>query len=348
MKKAVIKSICFVAIFVLLFTIAGSVLEKDWTPVEFLPERYTALEKEEQIDIVFIGASNVYADVSPTVIWHETGLTGFNLGTSAVNMMLSYYQLKYVFTKYKPQLVVVDITGMAREINPTNKEASYQKMVSTMPDLKIKWELLRDMMDQWEDVNPVMYLFPLLRYHERWEELTESDFDHSIAAEQYNAFGKGSYTRTKVEKQDFSEGTAIDEDEEGIAENTAYLMKIYQLCLENNAEIMLLRSPNMSVEIAECEQGEKLADENGWKYMFVTSVEEMTGMGIDPEHDFYNDKHLNILGQRKFSGALADFILQNYDLQTHQADASLTEKWNDSYEEYDSFYNENYEEMIKE
>ena len=341
MKKYVIKIICFAAIFLILFTLAGSVLEKDWTKGEYLPERYIAYAEEESVDVLYMGASNIYADIAPVVIWHEAGLTGFNLGVSSSCMMLAYYQLEYALKEHKPSLVVLDVTGLSNGIDPSGEdEAAFQKIVSTMPDRSVKMELLCDMNTRYEDVNLTYFLFPLLRYHERWEELTEPDFNRKEAADTYKAFGKGSYIRSDLTDIKASDFEWITERNTIPDENTEFLEKIYGLCKDSGTELLLTFCPNMKGHYIDYQAGKRFAGNNGIGFIGFETVDDILAIGITPENSYYNVKHLNIRGQKVYSQYIADYISRHYSIAGHTGDDELSKKWDAAYEEYMAYYNE--------
>ena len=338
MKKRLIKIVCFAAIFAALFLTFGRVLAHDWSAGDYLTERYEAFEEEEQIDILFAGASNVYAAVSPALVWNKAGMTSFNLGTSYTTTMQHYYQLKYAFTVHHPKLVVLDITGLQLFRDPTDQgEAAYQKVFATLPNHSIRLEMLKDMCARFEGVDPEMYLFPLLRYHDRWEELTESDFDHSVISQLYRPFRKGCYTSSEVEP--FEPSDLIVNKTQPVQEmNMEFLEKIWELCRDNGAELMLLNSPNMRVNQDTLVQAQAFADERGLNYLYFESAEAIEALGIRVEEHFYNKNHLNIWGQMIFSDYITDYLCEHYTFESHEADSALCASWDETYREYQDYY----------
>jgi len=340
MKKTfVIKIICFAAIFVLLFHIAGNVLGLKWSSGEMMSERYSAYEEEESVDVIYLGGSNMYADVAPAVVWHYTGITGFNLAFSDACMFLNYYQLRYALEKHTPSLVVLDITGMAVAKDPAgDNEGVFQKVISTMPDPFLKLELTADMCSHYEGVDPGLFLFPLIRYHDRWEELTEKDFDNSEVSAMYNAFGKGCYIRTDIEEQDASNFIYARWRDSIPEENMEYLEKIYGLCEEKGIDLLLTICPNMRLRKIESRTGGLFAEEKGINFLGFRTLEKLQRTGVRLEDCFYNENHLNILGQREYSKYLAKYIARNYSLKGHKDDKKIRKQWNQAYKDYKEYY----------
>ena len=348
MKKAIVKIICFVGIFIILFSTASSFIGLKWSKGEMMKERYDAFAREESVDVVYVGASNIYASICPTVVWKEEGITGFNLSVSSVNMMLIYYQLQYALKVHKPSLVVLDVTGLNYKMNPTGaNEGTFQKMMASLPDFTLRMKLMRDMCREWDDVKPSRFLFPLLRYHERWEELTEEDFDPSTSLVKYKAFGKGCFIRSKIDRQKNSGSIFKHTTTEVSESNMSYLNKIYDLCADNHIQLMLVSSPNMASQELDYTTARQFAEEKDLHYLVFPSVEEIKKAGIDPSHDFYNPNHLNIFGQKKYSALVASYIREHYEIEDHRGDAALSGKWNKVYETYEAYHDKCYKRMLE-
>ena len=340
-KRVIIKIICFAAVFVLLFVGAGQVLAYNWSPTHFLAERYEDFEEEAQVDVIYAGGSNAYVSIAPIVIWHQTGLTGYNFATGNSNPMLVYYQLKYAFSVNKPKLVVLDVTGLDHTFDPTvsspEGEAVFQRVFSTLPDRSLRYELLRDMKAHWPDIDTEMYLFPALRYHTRWEELTQDDFDRSGASEKYRFYRKGCYMSVKTfQKKMPEELYEIDDEVQEI--NMEYLEKIWGLCQENGVQLMLVNCPKMSHNQNVEDAVSAFAGENGLNYLYYRTMEELKSTGLDPKKHFYDKAHTNIWGQRVFSEFIAGYLTEHYSFETHESDTALCESWDQCWNQYEKYY----------
>ena len=52
------------------------------------------LEQLNNVEVLFIGPSTSQLSISPLYIWHNYGVTSYNLSSSAQNYDMSYYLLK--------------------------------------------------------------------------------------------------------------------------------------------------------------------------------------------------------------------------------------------------------------
>ena len=114
-KRIIIKILVFVLIFAGLWWVAQTTLEYKWdTTIEHLAARYEDYEKEPEgtIDVFFIGSSPTYEAYAPAEIFHNTGITSINFGTSNNRPMLEYYILKYALKHQTPKVVVLILWGL--------------------------------------------------------------------------------------------------------------------------------------------------------------------------------------------------------------------------------------------
>lgn len=342
MKKRlslIIKIICFAAIFCLLWQGAQFVLDRDWDNSGMLALKYKAFSEEKKTDVLMIGASNIYAGAAPAVIWHESGITSYNFGVSSTCMMLCYYQLKYLLQDTHPSLVILDMSGVSTDKDPTSGEMPFRKVYSSLPDEKIKAELLNDMCAHWEDTDPLLFRFPLLRYHERWEDLSEADFNEERRVKNYKPYSKGCYISIKQKKMDLPDDLFLYNRESALDVHMEYVQKIYELCESQGIELMLVSCPRIRVYYADYQAGKEFAESHGLNFMSFTTKEDLDRAGILPDEDFYDVKHLNILGEVKFSTYLADYLKTHYTFESNENDSELCADWDNTYAEYMKYYN---------
>lgn len=348
MKKNIIKIIVFAAIFSVVWMGADYVLSRDWEIARNQPLKYQALESEKQLDVLYFGGSNTYKAIAPVVIWNEANITGYNLGYDGAHPMLFYYQLKYALKKQKPSLAVIDVSAIANPREPKgDTELPFRLLYVSMPDHEIREEFLKDMCERWNDVNPLEYHFPLMRYHERWSDLDQEDFDPDAKVFKYRSFLKGCTVGTDIRTYSFDDNFFRDDYEKAEEMHLEYLEKIYDLCTAEGINMMLLYNPRTYYFSAVEEAAEKFAQEHGIKLLSMASRERLDEAGILAEEDFYDGNHVNILGQKKFSEYLADFLKDNYVFVDHEKDDALCKEWNKEYEDYMKYYTKRIKSMKK-
>ena len=125
-------------------------------------------------DVIFIGDCEVYANYSPMEIYRTTGITAYIRGTSQQLIWQSYYVLKETLKYETPQAVVFNVNSM-RHAAPV-KEAFNRLTIDQMRWSAEKVGMIQASM--MEEETFASYVFPILRYHSRFDELTGEDFEY--------------------------------------------------------------------------------------------------------------------------------------------------------------------------
>ena len=119
-------------------------------------------------DVIFIGDCEVYANYSPMEMYRTQGITAYIRGTSQQLIWQSYYVLKETLKYETPKAVVLNVNSM-RHSEPV-KEAFNRLTIDQMRWSAEKVGIIRASMTEEEDF--LSYVFPILRYHSRFDELT--------------------------------------------------------------------------------------------------------------------------------------------------------------------------------
>ncbi len=73
-------------------------------------------EPKNTIDVMMIGASEVYADYSATEAWKNYGYTSYSLGVSGVPGSLYKSMLREALTRQHPKVVVFEVNGFLHKM----------------------------------------------------------------------------------------------------------------------------------------------------------------------------------------------------------------------------------------
>ena len=166
------------------------------------------------------------------------------------------------------------------------------------------------------------YVFPIFRYHERWNKLTASDFEHIFSKEVTSH--NGYYMRCDtLPYENFPPKAPLFTKTFG---NNAmnYLDKIRMLCEEKGIKLILVRAPVENGWYPSWDKNmEKYAEQYGIKYInFKAASKEI---GIDLTKDTYDAGiHLNIYGAEKLSIYFVKYLKENYDLTDYRNDPSVS------------------------
>lgn len=341
MKKNLIKCVVFILIFCILFGGFQSLLQPKWGDnTAGAHETTNAMgfydEKKDSIDVMFFGSSAMFFAASPMRMFEEYGFTSYVRGSANQLPEMTYYMMEDSFRHQHPKVAVLELGQFLREFNVENDEWIARRSLDYMPLNDIKIDAVANM-ELGDFTTKLSYLFPLFRYHDRWSELNESDFDYYDW--EPHSFFHGQYAGVKVFdykwKKDFmaySDGTVPIPDE--CAES---FDKIVKLCRDNNCELVLVKSPRDGWSYERYNTLKALADEYGLVYIDYNLPENIKATGIIDTSDFsYNQWHLRITGAEKMSLHMGRYLTDTYDLPDRREDPDYS-GWLVDLEEYNAF-----------
>ena len=283
-------------------------------------------------DVIFIGDCEVYANFTPMEMYREQGITAYVRGSSQQLIWQSYYVLKETLEYETPKVVVLNVNAM-RYSEPVS-EAFHRLTIDKMRWSDEKVDIIRASM--MEEETFLSYVFPILRYHSRFDELTKEDFQYFLRTKDNTWNGHlvnqnvlpVESLPTKRVLADYAFGDICWD----------YLEQMRQLCVENGVELILIKAPSVYPYWYEeyDAQIQEYADKNGLAfYNFLDYVEEI---GIDYQLDTYDEGlHLNLSGATKLSKFFANILAQEHGIPDHRADGELAAEYAEKLRLYDEF-----------
>lgn len=341
MKKVIIRWIkiaIFMTILIFILMRINTILEptydyhnSEWPGTSTFKEFYKL--ESDSVDVLFLGASVVTNGIAPQVIYDEYGIRSYNLSSEQQSLFVSYYWLKEALRTQSPKVVVLDTLFLEplHEDEPFNMtEGMLRIAIDPMKMSSVKREAVKEICKIDESQSELSYYFTNIRFHDRWEQLTSSDFSEGIM---YLAPLKGYYGLTSKgpdEYECYVQGDTEVRDElpELMVE---YLWKIKELCDENDIELALMTIP-----------GEFMYDS-----VYNSMMDEINEMGVG----YYNftlqenyDKlecelpwespiyHANIWGAEKLSSYMGKVLSEDYGIE-----GTSDSQWDNSEEFYQEF-----------
>lgn len=282
-----------------------------------------------QHDVVFIGDCEVYENFSPITLWEEQGITSFIRGSAQQLIWQSYYLLEDTLRYETPKAVVFNVLSM--KYGEPQSEAYNRLNLDGMRWSSSKWKAVQASMT--EEETAWSYLFPLLRYHDRWSELTARDLTGMFRRESLSHAGY--LMRADVRPAGkIPEGRPMA-DYQFSDTCYAYLDKMADLCEEKGVQLILIKAPSLYPYWYDQweEQMEDYAASRGLPYLnFLELIDEV---GLDFDQDTYDGGlHLNLSGSEKLASWFGNWLTENLDLPDHSGDAELTALWQERAERY--------------
>jgi len=291
-------------------------------------------------DVVFIGDCEVYENFSPITLWENHGIPSYIRGSAQQLIWQSYYLMEETFRYETPKVMVFNVLSMKYDTpkstgNQSQREAYNRMTLDGMRLSKSKWDAIFASMTEeeqkWEA--QFSYLFPLLRYHDRWSQLTGDDFKYWLRKEQVSDQGYLMQVGVKPLQDEHVERPLVDYT---LGENSwYYLDKMVELCEKHGTQLVLIKAPALSPVWWEQwdTQVEKYAEEKGLLYINMLDYQEE--IGIDWSTDTYDTGlHLNVYGAEKAADWFGNILREKCGLTDRREDAALSDSWAEKCETY--------------
>lgn len=284
-------------------------------------------------DVVFIGDCEVYENFSPITMWEEYGITSIIRGSPQQLIWQSYYLMEETFKYETPKVMVFNVLSMKYDTPESTKEQDqrepYNRMtLDGMRWSSSKWNAIEASMTQEEREGLGMwgYIFPLLRYHDRWSQLEAEDFQYLFRKEQISDNGYLMQTGVKPVMGEFTEAPLVDYT---FGENSYYYLdKMVELCKSHGTQLVLIKAPSLSPIWWDewDEQMENYAQEHDLVYINLLDSQEQ--IGIDWTTDTYDaGLHLNVYGAEKLSSYFGKILTEKCGVADRRGDPQLSAIW---------------------
>ena len=336
MKRRILKDILSVAavlvVFALVLTFLTALLSpKYMTDLEegsFISQYYRETGGH---DVMFIGDCEVYANFSPMEMYRHRGITSYIRGTSQQLIWQSYYILEETLKYETPWAVVYNVNAM-RYSEPVS-EAYNRLTADQMRWSSSKVGLIRAGMMEEEDF--WSYVFPILRYHSRFDKLTGEDIRYLFRVEDNTWNGYQMHTEirpmeslpTKRPLADYQFGDICYE----------YLDKMRILCQQKGVELILIKAPSQYPYWYEeyDAQMEEYAAKHGLS--FYNFTEDVEALGLDFMVDTYDaGLHLNLTGTTKLSRWFADILALEHGIADRRDEPEVAKEYDAKLRLYDA------------
>ncbi|WP_022774401.1 hypothetical protein [Butyrivibrio sp. AE2015] len=329
MKKTLInilKSIIFLLLLGLAILAAIVILKRkdsDYKYTDFFNEA-----KKDNIDVLFMGSSHVINAINPVFLFEDYGITSYNMGGHGAMLQATYWELKEALEYCTPKWVVVDAYMLEKNIRylDNREEFDDEDEVNTAveqlhlnmdawPLNDLKREAIDDLIQRKSVKNEFLYEFII--YHNRWKYLNENDFKTITGtAERNHLFGAEMRYDVELEPEqhpDVTEADLLTEDTVG----TEYLEKIIELCQDKGINVVTTFIPfaaGVKDKAAAIRAGEI---SEMYDVPYINMLEEDV---IDVNTDLNDRSHLNVVGAKKVSDYMGQWLSDTGDLTDHRGD----------------------------
>ncbi len=282
-------------------------------------------------NVVFIGDCELYENISPVYLWENYGINSYVRGSAQQLIWQSYYLAEETIEREHPDVIVFNVLSM--KYNEPQNEAYNRMTLDGMKWSSSKVDSINASMTEEESF--IEYVFPLLRYHSRWNDLNSDDFEYLFHKDKVSF--NGYYMRVDVKAaENVPEGKPLADYQFG--ENSYYYLdKLTQLCKENDVELVLVKAPTLYPYWYEQwdQQIVDYAEKNDLTY--INFLDYQDEMGIDWSTDTYDGGlHLNLAGAEKMSDYFGQILVDDFGVPDRRGEAELDDYWNGVIERYNA------------
>lgn len=300
-------------------------------------------EKKDTIDVVHIGASEMYAGFSPEYIWKNYGITSYNLATAAAPMGLAKSQVQAAIENQHPKLIVISMNGAVYSNKRAVHEGYTRMWLDNMPSSKLHNEAVDDLIKG----DKFSYKFKMLKYHDNIGRLSEcinlTKRELKAKKDKRLLTISGIQGQACTDDRDLTQIVdAKNYVEEGkLSKITSMQLRNLLIYLkENNIKnVIFVNMPRFYDErMLESKKRLNAAATIIGKYGFPVYDfdKDLDKIGLDPKHDFYNFAHLNAYGQQKMSKYFYEQVVPQYvkGITRESYSDDVKERWDENYDAY--------------
>lgn len=292
-------------------------------------------EEEDSLDVVVMGASDVFTGFAPAYAYSLGEFTSYVYGFDSNPGSLYLAELKEVLSRQDPELLLIEVHGFIYDDDRQSGEAQLRHFLTGTPASANRMETL--LKHPYED--KLSCLFPFFKYHGNWqmsfEEMAEA-YEKSLNHPVGPSFFKGMATRNQADTREVVYEIIDDRSSRDLSPLGAYhLQELLDYCRDEQLDnVVFVRFPHKLVEEEQYQRFlrinriEEIIREAGFPYLDLERMGD--DICLDYFYDFYNPDHLNNYGQMKLTEYLTDWILYEYGLTPREQTAQNLANWEKS------------------
>ena len=290
-------------------------------------------EPPHSLDVVFIGASDVFAAFSPVHAYAQAGITSFPYCSDGLPSSLYLPALKEVLSRQSPQLIIVEIQGFLK--SDSFSETSLRRLVENIPFSRNKLETI--LRDPFED--KLSCLVPFFKYHGDWqlttEEISEYFSDRARKRQPSPSRLKGCVTQSAMNTKSTLYPDADDDTRLELHPDAhEHLLEFLDYCTVHGLDNVVFTRFPQTIDtdfdyrrFVRANEAGCIIEDHGFQFLHLNRLTE--DISLDATFDQYNSDHLNISGQLKLTEYLTYWITDEYGLLPMEQTEENAQFWED-------------------
>lgn len=272
--------------------------------------RMLEAETVSEVDILFIGSSQVYKGFDPR-IFKRKGISTFNLGSNAQTPYNTYYVLKEHLPHIKTKYVVMDLYWVPLELDGTEPGVD---LISNMRLSRNTLEMALVSKNSYLINTFTLAALNQMIYGYKLEDYAKSNVEQEPARQVYVS---GGYVESQLNQnlltyEDLASIKPYEVSPEPI--QLEYIDKVAQLCKEYGVELIFTIGPvtdeykHKMTNYAEYRKlMSSLANKNG---VLLLDYNTRPDLRLSSKYDFLDENHLSQTGVIKYNGFFINDIVK--------------------------------------
>ena len=291
-------------------------------------------------DVVFISDCEVYENFSPVTLWEEYGISSYIRGSAQQLIWQSYYLMEETFKYESPEVMVFNVLEMKYDTPSSTGDSSQREAYNRMTLDGMRWSdskvnsIYASMTSEEKEKDGIWsYIFPILRYHDRWSEISSEDFNYLFSRDKVTDNGYLMQVKVNPVQDEYFVKPLVDYS---FGDNAYYYLdKMVELCKSHGTQLVLVKAPSLSPiwydeweeQIEEYAQAHDL--------LYINFLELIDEVGIDWNSDTYDQGlHLNVYGAEKLSRYFGQILSDECGVEDHREDEELSALWQEKCDTY--------------
>lgn len=329
-KKAVLF-VCFLAILTGLWIGFQSILEKPKESSWNTKGIKRVVDTTDYYDVLLMGTSMAVTNISAEELYLQYGIASCSMGSPEQFVFLTYDLLEEALEHQNPKAVIFDVQALFYTEESQAERIEYDKdyyVFDILDDLKSvtrRYEAISQVQELVPSVTYKDYFFEMFRIHSNWENLTSQHFREELC----NDIILGSRSLTAVwENVDDAGYVSLEDNTCDMVDipqlNKNYFGKMVSLCREKGIDIILVKGYGSKYwDWGQYNACVNLANEFDLPYFDLAVHEEE--IGFDWLTDSHDGRHQNVIGAKKWTDFLGDYLVSNYTFEDRREDPRYKE-----------------------
>lgn len=271
-------------------------------------------DQRRKLSLLSIGNSDLYSGLNPMQLWHDYGITAFNISAPMQNMKLSYYMLKYALMVQKPKCLLIEVDQFFEERESIEYDGYEYTALSCC--------------------------YPLYRGSEQWDKIKNEKFiKEENSTHRINYLGFYDNREIKKYRGGFDYMKKTNKREKLPSLTKEYLPQILSLAKQNDCQILFVQFPSQSSwNWAKYNTVKDIAQEYQIPYLDFNVSQYNTGFSwLTDSRDGGN--HLNYYGAKKMTKYMGEYLKEHYTLED--------DRHNPEYQDYEEIYKKYQQNFMK-